>query len=145
MLERLIKNDLYFREQKQKRHRAGVLGVGHSHGVHDAADDRRLKRLLRDTVLPADSILCAAGVIIRELRRNAALAQQSLPWARPSLPILVGYLSAVCDVRGVPIAERELRRAPHARRLCDVARRAGDAHADGPGPPFTPAFLRLTL
>ena len=39
--------------------------------------------------------------------------QQCLPWSRPVLAPLSGYLSAICAVHGVRISEREI------RLLCD--------------------------
>ena len=65
-----------------------------------------LLKLARQSKCP---IVLTCHAVPRELRRNAALVQQCLPWSRPVLPPLAGYLSAICMVRGVRISEHEIR------------------------------------
>ena len=64
-----------------------------------------LRKLARHSKCP---IVLTCNALPAELRRDAALQRQCLSWSRPTMPTLVGYLSAVCAVCGVQMADREL-------------------------------------
>ena len=64
-----------------------------------------LRKLARHSKCP---IVLTCNALPAELRRDAALQRQCLSWSRPTMPTLVGYLSAICAVCGVHVADREL-------------------------------------